>query len=384
MIGGDGRHLLQAGHPTTGSARSDTGAAASARTPPSSNRLTWTRSGSTPRCGRCRALHAALRVNATSSSSSPAATAASAASCATARECPSVKGHLRSTKSPSATSSASSDGPSSLVSRSGACCSAVAHTSPVDGTASTPAGRRRTRRRPRDRTGRRGGCAPSPPHRRCRTRADAPRPCPLAWATRISIGICLARDALAGRPPPSKRSKVNRSAVCTSSARPIRSASRAADVQCEWMSCEIWPRALAYSVDDGLQPLTAATRRADVGQQEPLIRQPRPVDQIRAAAHRDVVAEPPRVLVRVGVTADPHDQRRVVDAVALCARQPSRSAIRVAISADRSMCSAGCPSPRSMATDSAARTSARVGRSGGAGRRSSADSALSSSAGSAG
>ena len=45
-----------------------------------------------------------------------------------------------------------------------------------------------------------------------------------------------------------------------------------------------------------------------------------------------------------------------------CARDnPSRSASRVAISADRSMCSAGCPRPRSMATDSAARTSARVG-----------------------
>jgi hypothetical protein len=41
---------------------------------------------------------------------------------------------------------------------------------------------------------------------------------------------------------------VNRNAVCTSSDRPIRSANSAADVQCEWMSCEICPRALAYSV----------------------------------------------------------------------------------------------------------------------------------------
>ena len=72
---------------------------------------------------------------------------------------------------------------------------------------------------------------------------------------------------------------------------------------------------------DGLQPLQQRLAVPDVRQQEPLIRQPGPVDQVGAAAHRDVVAEPPRVFVRIGVTSDPHDQRRVVDAVALSARQ---------------------------------------------------------------
>src|SRR3954447_8839063 len=43
------------------------------------------------------------------------------------------------------------------------------------------------------------------------------------------------------------------------------------------------------------------------------------------------------------------------------ALSPSRSAMRVAMSADRSMCSAGWPSPRSIATDNAASNSARVG-----------------------
>ena len=50
---------------------------------------------------------------------------------------------------------------------------------------------------------------------------------------------------------------------------PIRSASSAADVQCEWMSCEIWPRALAYSVatvfrrdsSDSPRPTLASRKR---------------------------------------------------------------------------------------------------------------------------
>ena len=80
MIGGHGRHVLQARHPVQDAARSGTGAAASARTPPSSNRPAWTRSGWTPRCGRCRGRDAALRVSVTASLSSPRPCAASAAS----------------------------------------------------------------------------------------------------------------------------------------------------------------------------------------------------------------------------------------------------------------------------------------------------------------
>ena len=71
----------------------------------------------------------------------------------------------------------------------------------------------------------------------------------------------------------------------------------------------------------GLQARQQRLAAADVGQQEALVRQPGPVDEVRAAAHGDVVAEPPRVLVGVGMTADPHDQRRVVDAIALGRRE---------------------------------------------------------------
>ena len=66
------------------------------------------------------------------------------------------------------------------------------------------------------------------------------------------------------------------------------------------------------------QTVAAATiRPSHVGEQEAQIRQTGPVDQVGFPAYRDVVAEPLRVFVRIGVTADPHDQRRVVGAVAL-------------------------------------------------------------------
>jgi hypothetical protein len=83
----------------------------------------------------------------------------------------------------------------------------------------------------------------------------------------------------------------------------------------------------AVGVDEGGEPAARVTHQrghhphpladrfaaCDIADQEAQVRQPRPVDEIRLAAHRDVVAEPARVFVRVGVTADPHEQRRVVD-----------------------------------------------------------------------
>ena len=66
-----------------------------------------------------------------------------------------------------------------------------------------------------------------------------------------------------------------------------------------------------------VQPVQQRFAAGDVADQETHQGQPGVVHQVAVVAHRDVVAEPARVFVGVGVTADPHDQRRVVDAVAL-------------------------------------------------------------------
>ena len=77
-------------------------------------------------------------------------------------------------------------------------------------------------------------------------------------------------------------------------------------------------------------PLTQRLAARDVAEQEPQVGHPGPVDEVGVAADRDVVAEPARVLLRVRVTADPHEQRRVVDrglllpAEAEPVRQPAR------------------------------------------------------------
>ena len=74
---------------------------------------------------------------------------------------------------------------------------------------------------------------------------------------------------------------------------------------------------------------------------------------------RDVVAEPLRLLVRVGVAADVDEQRGVVDdARAPRSSSPSRSARRSAIRHWRSTCSIGWPKPRSTPSESAATSSA--------------------------
>ena len=55
----------------------------------------------------------------------------------------------------------------------------------------------------------------------------------------------------------------------------------------------------------------------DMLDQEAQEGQSRPVHQVGGAAHGDVVAEPARVLLRVGRAADPHEQRRLIGGAAL-------------------------------------------------------------------
>ncbi len=73
---------------------------------------------------------------------------------------------------------------------------------------------------------------------------------------------------------------------------------------------------------DGLQSLQQRLTAADVARQEAVVGQSGPVDLVGVPAHRDVVTEPLRELVGVGVASDPHDQRRVVHAVTLFTVQP--------------------------------------------------------------
>ena len=138
-------------------------------------------------------------------------------------------------------------------------------------------------------------------------------------ATRISIGIARPPRRQAVRRRRSVRTCTHRGLHVGRQADPLGQQRRRRAVRVD----EVRDVAAGVQIQrrDGLQPLQQRLAVTDVGQQEPLIRQPGPVHQVGAAAHRDVVAEPPRVFVRVGVTADPHDQRRVVDAIALGAGQ---------------------------------------------------------------
>lgn len=62
----------------------------------------------------------------------------------------------------------------------------------------------------------------------------------------------LDRDGVAadapGQTSPVVAFERNATAACTVGSRPIRSASKAADVQCEWINWDMWPRALMKSV----------------------------------------------------------------------------------------------------------------------------------------
>ena len=66
---------------------------------------------------------------------------------------------------------------------------------------------------------------------------------------------------------------------------------------------------------------------------------------VLAGLERDVVAEPLRLLVGVGVAADVDEQRGVVDDRRCSSSSPMRSASRSAIRHWRRTCSIGCPKP---------------------------------------
>ena len=131
----------------------------------------------------------------------------SAASVATARECPCRKPDLRSTKSPSATSSSSSSVAVRGRPESGACCNAACQASSPGTSASTS-----SEYLSRAETTAGSNCVPlrrramatagwRPYSRRCTSATSA------SWTTRISIGMASPWTPI-GSPVPSQRSKV--------------------------------------------------------------------------------------------------------------------------------------------------------------------------------
>ena len=248
----------------------------------------------------------------TSSFGRPSCTAAASASAATLRECPSVKGHLRSTKSPIAVSRASRPG----VVQPGLGVGG-------DGERSLPrvvAGRRE------ERVGIRGErvddgrvevtAAPAPGHRDGTLHAVHPV---------VHLGHVgelrhahLDRDVRRPTHPPAARRR-RTARTCTPASRSTSGAEadvprqggrrRAVGVD---QRGELAAR-VAHQRGHHPHPLPQRLAARDVAEQEPQVGQARPVDEVGVAAHRDVVAEPAGVLLRVRVTADPHEQRRVVD-----------------------------------------------------------------------
>ena len=141
-----------------------------------------------------------------------------------------------------------------------------------------------------------------------------------SWATRIAIGMCVAAGAC-GQSAAVEAFEGVTAALSERrrQAHPLGQQRRRRAVRVDQS------RQLAAGVDEQraitISRCGSGSPRRDVGQQEAVVRQPGPVDQVGVVADGDVVAEPPRVLMGVGVAADPHDQGRVVDAVALGAGQ---------------------------------------------------------------
>ena len=97
------------------------------------------------------------------------------------------------------------------------------------------------------RTGRRAGRAPWPRRPQRRMCGGAPLPSRRAERPASESGSRRRARRRAGRRRRTAR-KRTRAAACTSGPRPIRSASSAAEVQCEWINRDSWPRALTNSV----------------------------------------------------------------------------------------------------------------------------------------
>ena len=197
---------------------------------------------------------------------SPSRAAAAAASSATAREWPTVNGHFRSTKSPIACRSASSPG--------------VVQDRRL-GPAPAPAPRTRRPRRagaqiwrdsasaPRTSSGSNWRAAPvrapSPARPRRRTSAGAPRTVSASWTTRVAqreLGTAVALPA--ARPVPPFEGACDGRPARTRS-RPMCSAIKPADRQCEWISAAIRVRGVTSSV-------SSSRARSDSGRSEPVRR----------------------------------------------------------------------------------------------------------------
>ena len=71
-----------------------------------------------------------------------------------------------------------------------------------------------------------------------------------------------------------------------------------------------------------LRSLRQGRPAAQVSHQESPVRCAGPVDEVAVMSHRDVVAKPPRVLVGVRMTADPHHQARVENGPAFSLAEP--------------------------------------------------------------
>ena len=169
------------------------------------------------------------------------------------------------------------------------------------------------------------------------------------------------RDVLAadspGTPLPSQRANTWCSGTHTSAPSPNRSAIR--DVV---RQCDIRPRWTALPpVTTRLAPSASGAApgsRPDVAEHEPEHRQPGEVDLVAVGPERDVVAEQRRHLRRVRDAAHPRQGDDVVQGAAVVGLDAHVLAERAAMPHDRSTWSIGWPSPRSVASEKAATSSA--------------------------
>ena len=256
---------------------------------------------------------------------SPSMRAASAASSATAREWPRSTATSGRRSRRCASSAASKRSPESTTASAGSASITV-----VPGADRVEPGEDRVgvgaqqRRRSRGRTGARcARCASSIAAAR-RLRRDArPRRTPRAARAARRAGSA-SPSSPPGQPRPSQRSYEAPRLSRTPSGSPSCSASAARDAR----------RAAATTPSISRWPETANSsptrRRCSGGLPAPRRRTIDTTDGERCAAswpyfvafRRDVVAEPLRLLVRVGVAADVDEQRRVVDDRALLLVEP--------------------------------------------------------------
>ena len=239
---------------------------------------------------------------------------------ATAREWPRVNGHFRSTKSPIARRSPVQCGstqrfprfrgqagrgrPASSLSRSRSSAAAV-NTATISGSNCLP-----LRRRTSATAAFRAVCAMvhlgdvgnlRHPHRRPVSGDPA---------------------APTGRPLPSHRSYAIRQGFAH-----IRTQADLIGEQCGRQAmglhqCAEIPACVQKDLGRQLSPFRQCRSATEIAEQKSPVRRAGPVDEVAVVPHRDVVAKPPRVLVRVGMTPNPHHQTRVENGPALTFAEP--------------------------------------------------------------